>query len=506
MSVSQQHAKEPGHSASGKPLRTGAEYLKSLRDGRRVYLDGELVKDVTEHPALREAARSLARLYDIAAAPENREVMTFTSPKTGAPVHRGYQIPKTHADVRARRLFSEKWAEATFGLMGRTPDHVAGFFCGYAAKPQLFAKADKKFGENAVRMYEEARDNHLYISYAIVPPQIDRSKPAHKQSDPTLYAGVVKERDDGIVISGAQQLATAGIYSDWLHLSCIHPLQPGDENYANGLVVPINAPGLKLYPRRAYASADKNSFEYPLSSRFDETDSYVVFDNVFVPWEYVYIYRNVEICRDQWRLTPSHAYGNLQAQVRYATKLRFMIGLAKRMNEMTGNDANPAVMGVMGELAALVSTVESMAIAQESLATIDSDGVLWPSFTTLYAVMAMQSEFNGRMLELIRELSGGAMVALPSSVADFENPDMAHDIERFMRSASTDAKTRMALMRMLWDFIGSEFGSRHQQYEKFYGGASFIVKQNMYRNFDFKRATALVDAALTLPPVGGPKR
>jgi len=68
-----------------------------------------------------------------------------------------------------------------------------------------------------------------------------------------------------------------------------------------------------------------------------------------------------------------------------------------------------------------------------------------------------------------------------------------------MRSASTDAKSKIALMRLLWDFIGSEFGSRHQQYEKFYGGASFLVKQNVYRNFDFKRAGALVDAALALP-------
>jgi 4-hydroxyphenylacetate 3-monooxygenase len=487
-------------------LRTGAEYLKSLRDGRRVYLDGELVKDVTEHPALREAARSIARLYDIAAAPENREVMTFASPKTGAPVHRGYQIPKTHADLRARRLFSEKWAESTFGLMGRTPDHVAGFFCGYAAKPSLFAAAGKQFGENVVRLYEEARDQHLYISYAIVPPQIDRSKPAHKQSDPTLYAGVVKERDDGIVISGAQQLATAGIYSDWLHLSCIQPLQPGDENYANGLVVPINAPGLKLYPRRTFARADMNSFDYPLSSRFDETDSYVIFENVFVPWENVYCHRNIDICRDQWRLTPSHAYGNLQAQVRYTTKLRFMMGLAKRMNENTGHDTNPPVQMAMGELAAFASIVESMAISQEVMATIDNEGVLWPSRTTLYAVMALQSEFNGRMLEIIRELSGSAMITLPSSAGDFDNPDMAHDIERYMRSASSDAKTRMALLRMLWDFIGSEFGSRHQQYEKFYGGGTYIVKQNLFRNFDFKRATALVDAALALPPVGGPKR
>jgi 4-hydroxyphenylacetate 3-monooxygenase len=482
-------------------MRTGADYLRSLNDGRQVYLDGERVENVAGHPAYRAAARSLARLFDIAAAPEHRELMTFPSPKTGAPVLRAYQIPHTHADLRARRLFSETWAEATFGLMGRTLDHVAGFFCGYAAVPRLFAAAGQQFANNVVAFYERARDEHLYLSYAIVPPQIDRSKPAHKQSDPTLHAGVVKERDDGIVISGAQQLATGGIFSDFLHLSCIHPLQPGDENYANGLVVPINAPGLKLYSRRAFAHAGTNAFDYPLTSRFDESDSYVIFDNVFVPWEHVYIYRNLEICRDQWWKTPSHLYGNHQAQVRYVTKLRFMTGLAKKMNEMTGNDAQPPVQIVMGELASLVSVYEAMLLAHEVAATIDADGVLWPSRTTLYSAMALQSELNGRMLEIIRELSGSAMITLPSSRADFDNPDMARDIERYMRSGSMDARSRVALMRLVWDFLGSEFGSRHQQYEKFYGGASFLVKQNVNRCYDYQRAKALVDAALNLPPL-----
>ena len=137
--------------------------------------------------------------------------------------------------------------------MGRSPDHVASFFTGYAAVPSLFASAGQKFADNVVAFYEKMRDQHLYLSYAIVPPQIDRSKPAHKQSDPTLYAGVVKERDDGIVIAGAQQVATGGVLSDWIHLSCIHPLQPGDENYANCLAVPVNAPGVKLIPRRPFA-------------------------------------------------------------------------------------------------------------------------------------------------------------------------------------------------------------------------------------------------------------
>jgi 4-hydroxyphenylacetate 3-monooxygenase len=264
--------------------------------------------------------------------------------------------------------------------------------------------------------------------------------------------------------------------------------------------VPINAPGLKLYPRRPFALRADNSFDYPLSSRFDETDNYVIFDNVFVPWEHVFIYRNIEASRDQWWKTTAHTLGNHQAQVRYVTKLRFMIGLAQRMNEMTGNIAAPPVQVMMGELAALVTIYEGMLMAQETVAPI-KDGVLWPSSLTLYSAMAMQSEFNGRMLEMIRELAGGAFITLPSSLADLENPETRADMERYQRSASTDARSRIALMRLLWDFLGSEFGSRHQQYEKFYGGASFLVKQNVNRNFDWKRAGALVDAALALPPL-----
>jgi 4-hydroxyphenylacetate 3-monooxygenase len=113
----------------------------------------------------------------------------------------------------------------------------------------------------------------------------------------------------------------------------------------------------------------------------------------------------------------------------------------------------------------------------------------------------MQSEFNGRMLEIIREMAGSAFITLPSSDADFANPEIAADINRYMRSGVADAKSRIKLMRLLWDFLGSEFGGRHQQYEKFYGSPSFVAKQNIYRNFDFKRAGALVDRALSLPDV-----
>jgi len=276
-------------------------------------------------------------------------------------------------------------------------------------------------------------------------------------------------------------------------------LQAGDENYANCLAVPVAAEGVKLYPRKPFSRTGSAS-EYPLSSRFDESDSYVIFDKVFVPWEHVFIYRNVEKSRDQWRKTPAHLLGNHQAQTRYVTKLRFLAGLAQRLNETTGNIANPAVIGMMGELAALVSIYESMLLSHEVLGTIEN-GVLWPSKTALYGAVAMQSELNGRMLEIVREMAGAAFITLPSSDADFNNPEIAADLDRYMGSGTTDAKTRIKLMRLIWDFLGSEFGSRHAQYEKFYGGPSFVAKQNLYRNFDFKRATGLVDKALNLPAI-----
>lgn len=485
-----------------QPLRTGRDFLKALRKSpRHIVVAGEKVTDPTSHPAFRDAARSIARLYDYAAAPENRETMTFPSPRDGGPVLRAFQIPHSHDDLRARRCAAEKWAELTFGLMGRSPDHVAGFFCGFAAKPEVFAAGGQAFADNVTAFYEYARDTHAYISYAIVPPQTDRSKAAHEQSDKALYAGVTRETADGIYISGAQQLATGAVFSDYIQLSNIPPLRPGEENQAVSLVVPTGAQGVKLYVRRPYSLSASDPVEYPLTTRFDETDAVVVFDDVFVPWEHVFAYKNLEVTFQQWWKTPAHLYGNLQAQARYATKLRFLAGLANRVNETTGNAANPAIQQAMGELVSYASIVDGMLKSQETMAEFDENGVLWPSRASLYSVMALQSQINPRVVDIARELSGASMLTVPGSVSDLTSELTASDIERYYGSSNGTAEDRTRLMYLAWDFIGSEFGNRHQQYEKFYGGAPHLVKMNAFRAFDLDRANALVDQALNLPPL-----
>lgn len=476
--------------------RSGSDYIRGLRDERRVFIDGEYVSDVGSHPAFAGAVRSIAKVYDQANDLENRSTMTFSSPSTGEPVNLAFLIPRSEDDLRRRRVSLRRSAEVTVGMMGRGPEHVAGFLAGWAARPDIFAAGGERYASNVTAFYEHVRDNDLYCSYAIVPPQIDRSKPAHQQEDPHLYAGVTEERKDGIVLSGAQMLGTGAAISDYLILSCIVPLRPGDEDYAISVAIPIGAPGLKVYSRRGYAAAASSVFDYPLSSQFDETDSLIVLEDVFVPWERVFIYRDLKVVSDQWNRTPAHLLGNNQAQIRFSVKLDLLAGLAMKVAQMNGSDAFPPVRGTLGELAAHAAMVSGLVYAQEQNCEIDDRGVAWPGRAECFAVQTLQSQFYPRLLTLVRDLCGGGLIQLPSAVSDYDVPEASADLERFVQSPGFTSLERVKLLKLVWDMVGSEFGSRHEQYEMFYAGAPFLVKSRMAQVYDFDRATALADSIL----------
>jgi len=486
--------------------RTGSEYIESLRDGRAVYVNGERVKDVTEHSAFRGAVGSTAELYDLAASAERREVMTYPSPRTGERVNKAFLLPRTRADLASRREALQTWAQSTYGLMGRSPDHVAGFLVGFALRPDVFARGGDRFADNVTAYYEHVRDRDLYVSYVIIQPQIDRSKPAHQQADPTLYAGVVEERADGIVVSGAQILGTGAAISNEVLLSCIIPLRPGDENYAISLAVPIASPGLRVIVRRPYAEGAPSVFDYPLSTRFDESDALLVFDRVVVPWERVFVYRNVALTAAQFYETPAHLLGNHQAQVRFATKARFLTGLAHRIAEANGVDKLPPVQSTLGELASYAAMAAGLVLASEAECVEDPRGFVYPNPTYLYANGWLQATYYGTMLNTLRELTGAGFLQVPSSYRDFHNAEIAADLRRFISSPGLESVDRTKLFKLAWDLVGSEFAGRHAQYELFYAGSrSMTTAVRAYRSYDFAGARALVERCLAsydLPPAG----
>src|SRR5712691_9774630 len=172
-------------------MRRGADYLAGLRDGRAVFLDGERVDDVTKHPAFAESARRIAERYD--AAGEALDVTTCVDPVRGGRIGAMWLIPRTAADLGARRAVHRFWAEGSYGLMGRTPDHVACVMCAFAGERDFFARGGPAFADRVWRFWTKAREDDLYITYAIVPPQIDRTKTAHQHSEPFLHPGIVAE-------------------------------------------------------------------------------------------------------------------------------------------------------------------------------------------------------------------------------------------------------------------------------------------------------------------------
>jgi 4-hydroxyphenylacetate 3-monooxygenase len=331
--------------------RSGDDYMRALRDGRTVLVNGERLADVTAHPAFAGGIRTVARLYDLAHNPANRELMTYPSPRDGQPVNKAWLVPRTREDLAARRRAIKFSADASYGFLGRSPDHVASFFAGFAGSPEFYARGGQQFADNLLRFAAKAADEDLYLSYVIVHPTIDRAKPAHQQSEPYLYAGAASERAGGIVVRGAQMLGTGSVMSDYIFVTVILPLKPGDEDYAISCVVPNHAPGLKLYPRRPYALGVTSVFDYPLSSRFDESDALVVFDDVFVPWDDVFIYKNIELTAGQFSATAAHVLGNTQSHIRSWAKLQFLVGLEKRCMDLSGRTATSESAAQLGDLA-----------------------------------------------------------------------------------------------------------------------------------------------------------
>jgi 4-hydroxyphenylacetate 3-monooxygenase len=478
-------------------MRSGHQYITALDDYRCVYLGGERVRNVPAHPAFASVVRTIASLYDLALDPAND--MIFSPPdgdgSTGA--NKVFMIPRSVEDLKARRLASTRWAHATHGFIGRGPDHVAGFLAGFASAPELFSRARAGTGDNIVRFYRLVRDNDLYVAYVIIPPHVDRTQIGRGQADAYVQVGVVTEKDGGIVVRGSQKLGTGAVLADELFVSYMVPLKPGEEDYALSFAVPIGTPGLKLYPRRPYATSATSAYDYPLSARFDEGDALAIFDDVFVPWERVFVYRDVELTRNQFFLTPAHILGNTQAQVRLAVKLQFIAGVGRKIAAMSHADATPQGSDILGDLAFLAASAEGMVLAAEANCRLDERGVAVPDARFLYAMMGQQAELYPRALHLLRLLTTSGVIGLPDSYREMLSPETASDVERYVQSPGFASEEHIKLHRLAWDLIGSEFASRHHQYEMFYAGAPCIGKAHAVRAYRYEEAVAQVDRFLS---------
>jgi 4-hydroxyphenylacetate 3-monooxygenase len=475
-------------------LKTGEMHTASLRDGRTVFVNGERVADVTTHSAYRNVVQSVAGLFDFTADPANQALMTYMT-ETSDQANRIWQLPESHADLLVRREAIEAWAGRHCGFLGRAPDHVASCISGMFMGLDVFEAFDPKRAAALADYYRYARDNDLYLTYVIINPQADRSRNAAEQADPFLAAGIVDQDEGGITVRGAKMLATGGIMANEVLVTCIQPLQPGEERYALSFAIPINTKGIKLLSRKSYEADASSVFDNPLSSRFDENDAVIYFDDVKVPWDRIFVAGDLAMCQKQFHATPAHVYQNYQAMIRLSVKLRFLVGLARRITELNGVGNFPQVRETLGQLAAEAGMVDAMVAAMEIKGTQRGRYFL-PHRHTLYAAQTLTQQLYGKVLNTLRELAGGGMIMLPSSVHDFANPEIAALIAKTQQSPAASADEKVKFYKLAWDAVGSEFASRHAQYEMFYAGATFVTKGHSMRSYDWDAASALVTGML----------
>ncbi len=474
--------------------KTGAEHVRSLKDGRTVYLDGELVGDVTEHKAFRNAVRSAAALYDYQARPENIERMTFKPEGANRRVNRGWEMPKNYDEMVQRRKALQSWAALSCGFLGRSPDHLASSLVGQRMGIDVFRKHSEARAKAFEDYFDYATKADLFLSYVIINPQAERSK-AWGEQEPDLVARIVDEDSTGITIRGAKMLGTSSIMANEVFVANLQPLKPGEEDLAFSCALPMNTKGLRVLSRKSYEAHAVSIFDNPISSRFDENDALMYFDNVKVPWERVFVHRDTDMCRAQFHDTPGHAYQNYQAQIRLSVKVAFLAGLARRITEAIGTTKIPSVAEQLGMMAAQVGMVNAMLSGMEASGSQFKEWWV-PNKHYMYSAQVITQELYPRLIGTIRDLAGGALIMLPSSVRDFLNPDMRAIIEKTQRSASMDPEHKVKFLKAAWDAVGSEFGSRHMQYEMFYAGARFVTAGHSFRTFDWNGATALVEALL----------
>jgi 4-hydroxyphenylacetate 3-monooxygenase len=448
---------------------TGREYLESLRDGREVYIQGERVDDVTTHPAFRNSARSIARLYDALHDPASQGVLTApTDGGNGGFTHKFFKVAKSRDDLVGQREAIAAWARMTYGWMGRTPDYKASLMNTLGANYGIY----EKFADNAKRWYRRAQDNVLFMNHAIVNPPVDRAKAAEQVKD--VFITIQRETDAGIVVSGAKVVATSSAITHYNFLGQNAAMPINDPDLAVMFIAPMNAPGVKLICRTSYeqaADALGTPFDYPLSSRFDENDAIFVFDNVLIPWENVLVHRDIEKIKTFYPRSGFLAGYQFQGCTRLAVKLDFMVGIIAKALRATGSDEFRGNQAMLGEIIAWRNLFWALsdAMAMNPVPWV-GDTVL-PNAQSGSSYRVFAGDAYGRIKEIVEKIVASALIYLPSSAKDFQNPDIDKYLERYVRGSNgIGYKERIKIMKLLWDAIGTEFGARHELYERNYAG------------------------------------
>jgi 4-hydroxyphenylacetate 3-monooxygenase len=391
-----------------------------------------------------------------------------TDTGNGGYTHPFFRAPRSVDDVLVDRQAIVEWARLSYGWMGRSPDYKAAFLGTLGANDKFY----EPFDDNARRWYKESQEKVLYWNHAIIHPPVDRHRPPDEVSD--VFVHVEEERDDGLIVSGAKVVATGSAITHYNFIAHYGvPLKTRE--FSLICTLPMDAPGLKLICRPSYsmmADVMGSPFDYPLSSRLDENDTMFILDKVLVPWENVFLYGDPEAVNNFFPQSGFLERFTFHGTTRLAVKLDFIAGLLVKGTEATGVKDFRGIQTRIGEVLAWRNLFWALSDAQAHKAQPwGESGALLPHLDYGLAYRWFMGVGYPRIKEIIEQDLGSALIYLNSHAEDFKNPDIRPYLDKYVRGSNEiEGVDRVKLMKLLWDSIGTEFGARHELYERNYSG------------------------------------
>ena len=465
------------------PARTGNEFLEGLkRNPPTIYVDGERVTDPTTHPHLHNAAKSIAHLYDLQHHPEYRDFMLYESPTTGDPVGMSFIEPSSADDLARRAKMHKLWADASLGFIGRSPDYLNVNVMAAARAAAYFEQCDPRFGANMVNYYRYVRENDVCLTHALTNPQVNRSVRADELPDPFIALGLVKETSDGIIVRGARMMATLPIADEILIFpSTVLKEQEELTRYALAFAIPCNAPGVSFQCREPF-DIGRSHADHPLGSRFDEMDAMVVFDDVLIPWDRIFLMNDVRLANRAYQATGAVFHMAHQVINVKIAKTEAFLGVAQAIVDMIGSAQFQHVQQKVAELIVNLEVMKALKVAAEAGGDFDEYGTFTPAKAAVNTARNLYPQLYPRMTEIIQLLSASGLVMIPTE-RDMVGP-LGASIDKFLQARNGSSKERIRLYRLAWDMTLSAFGARQNLYEKFFFGDPVRTQCALYEGYD----------------------
>ncbi|MBG9452729.1 4-hydroxyphenylacetate 3-monooxygenase [Lysinibacillus sphaericus] len=461
------------------PVITGQQYIDRI-DALQTYIsiDGKVVTGkVSEHPAFKGVMKSQARLFDLQNEDALFEEMTYVSPTSNNRVGMSFLQAVAVEDLVKRRNAVRQWALSNNGLMGRSPDYMNTTLMALASAAEYLKDKPNCFPQHLLNFYEYARENDLTMTHTFIEPQVNRRKFYFEDEGVIIAAKIVDKTTEGLVIKGARLLATQGGITDELLVISTNGY---DEGKGFAFSIPSNTKGLKFLCRQSFVGGE-SAFDYPLSSRYEEMDAIVVFDNVVVPWERVFYYENVEVANNFLNVSGFQTYGLHQVLTRQIAKTEFVLGVAQSIVNTINIGEYQHVQQKVVDIIVALETMKALLLKSEIEAKRDAFGFLRPDHATVQVAIHIFPKVYPTFTEIIQLLGASGLMSIPSEKA-FATDDS--DLEHYLQSFQDGGEERVKKFRLAWDLTMSSFGTRQTLYERFFFGDPVRLATALYNSYN----------------------